>query len=253
MDFASALRFELQQGLRGETMHAWSRPKSPYTRGYNRWAVRLALAALGPWADAEAQLPGLPVLQNAFVAPGLAAAVNAGGGSGATAYAAAVGWAPRSGRFQVSLGAGVFVSSGNTGGAFGLRAAVPVFSMMGGDLGVAGFVGVGGAQGPQVPQRGRAGLGQVPLGAAVAYRRALGATRGFSVYAAPFAGFFRNDFGDAGTESATLFRVSVGGDFAFTQAIGVTAGLEAGASRDDGPGPSGVVWGVGVSYAFGRR
>jgi hypothetical protein len=134
-----------------------------------------------------------------------------------------------------------------------LRAAVPVFSMMGGSLGVAGFLGVGGAQGPRVPLRGRAGLGQVPVGVAVAYRRALGATRGFSVYAAPFAGFFRSDFGDAGTESATLFRVSIGGDLAITRAIGVTAGLEAGASRSEGPGPSGVLWGAGVSYAFGRR
>jgi hypothetical protein len=202
--------------------------------------------------SSQAQLPGLPVLQNAFVAPGFAAAVNAGGGSGATVYAAALGWAPSSARFQVSLGGGAFVSSGATGGAFGLRVAMPIFSMMNGNLGVAGFAGIGGAQGPR-EQRGRAGLGQAPIGAAVGYRRALGATRGFSVYAAPFFGYFRSDFGDAGAESAGLFRVSLGGDFAVTRAIGVTAGLEAGATRSDGPGPSGVLWGVGVSYAFGRR
>jgi len=211
-----------------------------------------SLGALGGARPLRAQLPGLPVLQNAFVGPGFAAAVNAGGGSGATAYAAALGWAPRSARFQVSLGAGTLVSSGSTGAAFGLRVAMPVFSMMNGNRGVAGFAGVGGGQGPR-EQRGRAGLGQAPVGAAVGYRRAIGATRGFSVYAAPFFGYFRNDFGDAGTESAGLFRVSVGGDFALTRSIGLTAGLETGASRDDGPGPSGVLWGVGVSYAFGRR
>jgi hypothetical protein len=234
-------------------MHASSRSKCSSVKRYARWATGLALASVGSSMTVGAQLPGLPVLQNAFVGPGLAAAVNAGGGSGASAYAAALGWAPRSARFQVSVGAGVLVSGGQTGGAFGVRGAVPVFSMMGGNLGVAGFLGVGGARGREVPQRGRAGLGQVPVGAAVAYRRALGATRGFSVYAAPFVGFFRDDFGDAGTQSATLLRVSVGGDFAITRAIGVTAGLEAGSSRADGPGPSGVVWGAGVSYAFGRR
>jgi hypothetical protein len=211
-----------------------------------------SLAALCGVRPLGAQLPGLPVLQNAFVGPGLAAAVNVGGGSGASAYAAALAWAPRSGRLQVSLGGGAFVSSGSTGGAFGLRAAMPVFSLMNGNLGIAAFAGIGGAQGPR-EARGRAGLGQVPVGAAVAYRRALGATRGFSVYAAPFFEYFRSDFGEAGNESAGLFRVSVGGDFAVTRKIGVTAGLETGAARDDGPGPSGLLWGVGVSYAFGRR
>jgi hypothetical protein len=253
MEFASALRFELQPVHAGKPMHASSRSKCLSTKRFARWAAGLVLAHLGSAPGSAAQLPGLPVLQNAFVGPGLAGAVNVGGGSGSTAYAAALGWAPRSARFQVSVGAGALVSSGRTGGAFGVRAAVPVFSMMRGNLGVAGFVGVGGGQGPEVPQRGRAGLGQVPLGAAVGYRRALGATRGFSVYAAPFVGFFRNDFGDAGTESATLFRVSVGGDFALTRAIGLTAGLETGASRAEGAGPSGIVWGAGVSYAFGRR
>lgn len=179
--------------------------------------------------------------------------MNAGGGSGASAYAGALGWAPGSARFQISLGGGVLVSDGETGGAFGLRAAVPVFQMMDGALGIAAFGGIGGAKGPRV-QNARVGLGQGPLGASVGYRRALGGTRGFSVYAAPFVVFYRNDLGSE-TESATLFRFSVGGDFAFTRALGVTAGLEAGGQRsnDSGPGASGVLWGVGVSYAFGRR
>jgi hypothetical protein len=123
---------------------------------------------------------------------------------------------------------------------------------MNGNLGVAAFAGVGGAQGPTI-QGARVGLGQAPIGATVGYRRALGATRGVSIYAAPFFGYFRNDFGD-NTESAGLFRFSVGGDFALTRAIGLTAGLEAGQSRSGtDPGVSGVIWGAGVSYAFGRR
>jgi hypothetical protein len=233
-------------------MHGSSRLRRPSVGRNLLWAAAFALVQLGWSAGARAQLPGLPVLQNAFVGPGFAAALNAGGGGGATAYAAALGWAPGSARFQVSIGAGAHVSEGETGGAFGARIAVPVFSLMNGNLGIAAFAGVGGAQGPRV-QGARVGLGQAPIGAAVGYRRALGATRGVSIYAAPFFGYFRNDFGDR-TESAGLFRVSIGGDFALTRAIGLTAGVEAGATRSgDGPGAAGVIWGAGVSYAFGRR
>ncbi|MFN2565565.1 MAG: hypothetical protein ABR499_11270 [Gemmatimonadaceae bacterium] len=215
--------------------------------------VAIVLVCGSVVSSAQAQLPGLPVLQNSFVGPGFAAAVNGGGGSGASAFAAALGWAPRSARFQISVGAGAYRSEGETGGAFGARVAVPVFSMMDGNLGIAAFGGIGGARGPTV-RGARVGLGYAPVGAAIGYRRALGATRGLSLYAAPFFGFFRDDFGDAGTESASMFRFSVGADFALTRAIGITAGLEAGQSGDaDRPGPSGVVWGAGVSYAFGRR
>jgi hypothetical protein len=217
-----------------------------------RRVAAFALVALGWSVRVEAQLPGLPVLQNAFVGPGLAAAGNGGGGSGATAYAAALGWAPGSGRFQVSIGAGAFVSGGETGGAFGARVAIPVFSFRNGNLGVAAFAGVGGARGPRI-QGARVGLGQAPIGAAFGYRRAVGATRAMSIYAAPFYGYFRNDFGNRAT-SAGLFRFSVGADFALTRAIGLTAGLEGGQRRAAAdPGTSGTIWGVGVSYAFGRR
>jgi hypothetical protein len=201
----------------------------------------------------HSQLPGLPVLQNSFVAPGFAAALNGGGGSGGSAIAAALGWAPGSARFQISIGAGGYRSEGENGGAFGARVAVPVFSFMNGNLGIAAFGGIGGARGPTV-NGSRVGLGYAPLGAAIGYRRALGTTRGLSFYAAPFVAFFRNDFGDAGSDSATMFRFSLGADFALTRSIGITAGLEAGQrGSDDRPGPSGVTWGAGVSYAFGRR
>lgn len=247
--------------LHRRTIIAGGGPKTDCTltmtrRQYALWTLSYVTTLLSSTSvrPLPAQLPGLPVLQNAFVGSGFAAAVNGGGGGGASAYAAALGWAPRSARFQVSIGAGAFRSEGQTGAAFGARVAVPVFSAMNGNLSLAGFAGVGGARGPSVPQVGRAGLGQAPLGVAVGYRRALGAARAFSVYAAPFYGFFRSDFGEAGSESAWLLRVSLGGDFALTRAIGLTAGLEAGASASaDGPGPSGAVWGAGVSYAFGRR
>jgi hypothetical protein len=233
-------------------MLASSRSWRPSVRRNLRRAAAFALVQLGWSAGGEAQLPGLPVLQNAFVGPGFAAAVNGGGGSGSSAYAAALGWAPGSARFQVSIGAGAHVGGGDTGGAFGARVAMPVFSLMNGNLGVAAFAGVGGARGPTV-QGARVGLGQAPIGAAVGYRRALGTTRGVSVYAAPFFAYFRSDFGNR-TQSASLFRISVGGDVVLTRAIGVTAGLEAGGKRSgNGPGPDGVTWGAGVSYAFGRR
>ncbi|MDQ3951031.1 MAG: hypothetical protein M3282_11910, partial [Gemmatimonadota bacterium] len=156
-------------------MRGSSRLRRPSIGRNLRRAAAFALVQLGWNAGVEAQLPGLPVLQNAFVGPGFAAALNAGGGGGGTAYAAALGWAPGSARFQISIGVGTYRSGGETGGAFGARAAVPVFSLMDGNLGIAAFGGVGGAQGPRV-QGARVGLGQAPIGAAVGYRRALGAT-----------------------------------------------------------------------------
>ena len=214
-------------------------------------AVMLGAASV---ARVEAQLPGLPVLQNAFASRGFAAALNGGGGSGTSAFAIAGGWAPGSARFQISLGAGWLRAGGGNGGAFGARVAAPVFSLMNGNLGIAGFAGIGGGQGPRQATGQRTGYGSAPLGAAIGYRRALGTTRALSFYGAPMIAFFRNDFGDS-AKSATLFRVSAGVDFALTRALGLTVGLEAGQSRsaDDRPGPSSVVWGAGASYVFGRR
>src|SRR5918999_255677 len=138
-------------------MHGSPRAR-PAAVGHDlRRTLAFAIVLLGWGATVQGQLPGLPVLQNAFVGPGLAAAVNGGGGSGSSAYAAALGWSPRSARFQVSIGAGAHVGGGETGGAFGARVAVPVFSFRNGSLGVAAFAGVGGARGPRV-QGARVGL-----------------------------------------------------------------------------------------------
>jgi hypothetical protein len=124
---------------------------------------------------------------------------------------------------------------------------------MNGNLGIAAFAGVGGAQGPKLASGQRTGYGQAPIGASVGYRRALGASRAISFYGAPFYGYFRNDFGNA-TKSTGLFRLSIGGDFALTRALGLTVGVETGQNRRAGDaGPSAAMWGGGVSYAFGRR
>src|SRR5436309_14618622 len=101
-------------------------------------------------SSAVAQLPGAPVLQNAWAAPGMVVALDLGvgsAGSGST-FAGAVGWTPGNGRVQLSAGAGMQTATGSSSrGVFGVRAAMPIMQMMAGNLGIAGFVGVGGASG----------------------------------------------------------------------------------------------------------
>jgi hypothetical protein len=93
----------------------------------------------------------------------------------------------------------------------------------------------------------------VPVGVAVGYRRALGATRGISVYAAPIYSWNRSTLGDSSTSRGVL-RVSVGLDVALIRSVGLTLGYETGASAEDAePGPRSGVFGAGLSYAFGGR
>src|SRR3954447_24923507 len=54
---------------------------------------------------ASAQMPGAPVLQNSWASPGIVVALDFASGMGSL-YGGAVGWAPSSGRFQLSAGAG---------------------------------------------------------------------------------------------------------------------------------------------------
>src|SRR3954467_1880363 len=69
------------------------------------WLLRIgALVATLVAATANARVPGVPVLQNAWATSGFVAALNLGGGSGASVYGGAIGWTPGSGRFQVSAG-----------------------------------------------------------------------------------------------------------------------------------------------------
>ncbi|MBA3890703.1 MAG: hypothetical protein H0X64_09235 [Gemmatimonadaceae bacterium] len=204
----------------------------------------------------DAQMPGVPTLQNAWANPGITAAVNAGMGGGSRAFAAAAAWAPRSGRFQLSAGGGLRQADdvGN-GPAFGARLALPIWSFAGGAFGVAGFVGVGAAREPDrevLNERGGIAA-QVPIGAAIGYRRAFSFIRGASVYGAPFYALNRVSVGDSSWSKGS-FRFSVGTDVGITNRIGVTAGAEFGSSAAAGePGPTGAVYGVGVSMALGRR
>lgn len=204
----------------------------------------------------QGQMPGLPTLQNAWANPGFTAGINGGTGGGSQTVGGAVAWAPSSGRFLISAGGGGRKSDlGGRGGAYGVRAAMPVASFAGGALGVAGFLGVGGAREPDAEIGFQDGgtLTQVPIGVGIGYRRAFSFIRGASVYATPFYSYNRLTVGD-NTITRSLFRVGLGIDVGITNTIGVTAGAELGSNGDEGgPGPSGAVFGVGASYALGRR
>lgn len=211
----------------------------------NRKFLALPLvAALGAAGALQAQLPGAPVLQNAFVAPGVVLALDGGGGDGAV-YAAAMSWAPGNARFQLSAGAGSWTPTGGDARfVYGGRVAAPVLSLMGGNLGVAVFAGAG--TGPARGTTPRAPT-QTPIGASIGYRKALGATHGFSIYAAPmYLGIAAQ-----GRSAEHLFRTSFGVDAGVTKSIGVTAGVETGQTSSGG-GPTAARWGVAVSWAPGR-
>lgn len=220
-----------------------------------RAAVALLLAAP---AAAAAQLPGAPVLQNAWANPGITVAANAATGGGARLFAGAAAWAPGSGRFQLSAGVGFRdAEAGGQGAAYGARVAIPVFNFAGGALGLAGFVGVGAAREPDAALAGEPSVGgtvtHVPVGAAIGFRRAFSFIRGVSVYAAPFYAYHRLSVGDS-TSSGGSFRTSVGVDVGLTNRLGVTVGAEFGAGAEPGePGPTGTVFGLGASLALGRR
>lgn len=205
---------------------------------------------------ATAQMPGVPVLQNAWANPGITVAVNAATAKQSSVLAAAGAWAPSSGRFQVSGGVGYRDSkSGGAGAAFGARVTVPLVAFAEGAIGVAGFAGIGGASEPEATFGVRRGgsTTQVPIGAAVGYRRALRFIRGVSLYGTPFYAFNRLAVGDS-TISGGAFRVGLGADVGVTSRIGVTIGADLGGTPPAGdPGPRGSILGVGVSMALGRR
>ena len=204
----------------------------------------------------NAQMPGLPVLQNGFSNPGITAAVNYGTAEGTRGYGVAGAWAPGSGRFQVSGGIGGFdPDEGETWISYGGRIGVPLTMFTGdGSFGVAPFAGIGAAN------REDQALLYLPLGVAAGYRRAVGETRAVSVYGSSFYGWnrFTDDRPDGDptrdrTISTGVIRFSAGLDFAVTTSLGVTVGYEFGAKADAGePGPTGSVFGIGLSYAFRR-
>jgi hypothetical protein len=210
--------------------------------------ICVAAALCAGWNSATAQLPGVPVLQNAFANPGITIAVNYGHSDDSKAYAGAVAWAPTNTRFQVTGGFGSVDAAGaDRSSAWGARASVPITqTMMSGKLGIGVFAGVGGASQDDVS------LLHVPAGASISFRMRLGERRGISFYAAPFYSWTRASLDDQ-SESNGLLRASFGVDVAVVPALGITLGYELGQTADaDEPGTTGGMFGVGISYALRR-
>lgn len=197
--------------------------------------------------SAEAQLPSTPILQNAWASSGTVGAIDIGGGSDGTSYAGAVSFGAS--RFQFSGGLGYQTRNGmgsRTG--YGARAAM-LFGGANGAFGFGAFAGIGGGNGSNTAADSVTSTTQIPLGVALGWRKAFGETHGVSVYADPAYVMY-----SGGSKSGGLFRLGLGADYGITSSLGATVGAELGATRARGlGGPSGVLFGAGVSYAFGRR
>jgi hypothetical protein len=207
----------------------------------------IAAAVVVAASPAAAQMPGAPVLQNSWAAPGTVVALDIAGGSG-TLYGGALGWAPASGRFQLSAGAGMHDPKDGTGRAvYGARVAMPIMQMMTGKLGIAGFVGIGG--GGAKTGDTTASKTVAPAGLAIGYRQAIGtAGRGISAYVDPNYQYHSATAGNKG-----YFRVGGGIDIGVSARFGLTLGFEGGVAAKAGdPGPTGSLYGVGVSMKLGR-
>jgi hypothetical protein len=208
---------------------------------------------------ASAQVPGAPVLQNAFSNRGLSVAANLASGRGQSFYGAAAAWgmggSGSEGRLSLSAAAGAQRANEATRGAYGARVAARIWGSDGGGLGVAGFAGYGGA--PRTKTGSvvtNPAIMSVPVGVSVGYRRALGRTRGLSAYVSPFYRWDRTDSDSVASSSS--FRASAGIDFSFTSAFGVTIGGELGGGRAATTGTraaSSGTFGAAVSFVPGGR
>lgn len=213
-------------------------------------ALAAVLASLATWpSPAAAQMPGLPVLQNAFAYPAIAVAANVGYSKDVLTLAGAATWVPSSARYIVSGGAGlVSPEEGDENGfAAGARVAAPLRTFLDDALGVAAFAGAGGAWFEAFDAvNAAAGLG-------IGWRRAFGVGRGVSLHTAPHVRWVRNSLGDGSSSSAWLFRISAGVDLTITPSIGATIGVEAGSTSDESaPLMARTIAGAGLSYIFFR-
>jgi hypothetical protein len=215
----------------------------PFTR---RLALAACVALFTSAHTGDAQMPGQPVLQNAFTNPGWAFGVNYGDSDDALGYGGAVAWGNGGAKFGVSLGGGVWdPANGESVFAWGARGMWSPLRFANDQLGGAVFAGIGGAR------QGELDLIEAPIGVSVGYRARIGETRGISIYAAPFFRVSRADLGGGEGETSALVRGSVGVDVAVLPRLGVTAGYEFGATADAGePGPSGGTFGLGISYVL---
>ncbi|MFL5613334.1 MAG: hypothetical protein ACJ796_06700 [Gemmatimonadaceae bacterium] len=215
------------------------------------WWGMAACAApiLGVAQTLGAQMPGSPVLQNAWANPGLTAAFNFSHLSGASSYAGAVAWSPGSARFQLSGGVGAQTrSNSSTSAAYGVRLNVPVIGATS-SLGVSLFAGYGAISGGTIDSSVTKAL--IPIGATVGFRKAIGETHGLSIYASPVYEAVNRG---GGASNVGIFRGDVGLDVGITSAIGLTLGVEFGGSQPQGSGkPSGTAFGGAISYAIGSH
>ena len=216
------------------------------------WARLTVGGAMVAWIGgaAEGQMPGSPTLQNAFVNPGITAAVDASGMGGATTYAAAAAWAPGSARFQLSGGLGAQMrTSASTRTAYGARLNVPVIGATS-SFGVSVFAGYGAIAGGGAMDSSVA-KALIPVGATASYRHVIGSNRGVSIYGSPV---FESVTRGGGASTTSVFRGAIGMDLGITSAIGLTLGLELGGGQPAGSGkPSGTAFGAALSYALGAR
>jgi hypothetical protein len=203
------------------------------------------LAGGGGTRPAAAQMVGVPVLQNAFLNPGVTFGADFAAASEAKVYGGALAWVPRNSKLQLSGGIGVLVPDGGSGKVtLGARAMLPIPALGSRSFGVAAFAGVGSLS------AGGATETRIPLGASVGYRATLGARRAVSAYVAPFLDYSRLKH-DTVSVSKSLFRVSFGIDVAIASQLGLTVGYELGGRAPEGsPGPAGSLFGVGLSYAL---
>jgi hypothetical protein len=221
-----------------------------------------AILTIAVAGSAIAQLPGAPVLQNAWATPGIVGAVNFGGSSDGSVIAGAAGWTPGNGRFQLSGGLGSRTLTGHGSSfAYGARVAMPLFGGGTSAIGIAAFAGIGGSAGAKKQSTDTTPIGtivtadttasttEIPLGAAVGWRHAIGSNHGISVFGTPSYILY-----SGGSKNGGLFRMAIGADVGITSAIGATVGVDFGGSRARGfGGPSSTQYGIGVSYALGRR
>jgi len=205
--------------------------------------------ALFALSSASAQIPGAPVLQNAFANPGLSVAANFGGGGGQSLLALAAGWGLGSGRIALSGAAGAQRSNESTRGAYGARASITAWTSAGGSLGAAAFAGVGGA--PRTENENdmtNPAVLAIPAGITAGYRRNIGTNKGISAYVSPMYRWVRVTTENDSSANEGNFRVSVGIDFSFNPSLGVTAG------GDFGSGETGEsTFGAAVSWVPGGR
>ena len=208
-----------------------------------------ALIALAVASRAAAQVPGSPVLQNAFANPGLAVAANVTGGGGQSFFGAAAGYGMGSGRLQLSGAAGVQRASSATRGAYGARLSATAWTSAGQGLAVGAFAGFGGAARTRnaADSVTNPAVVIVPVGLTVGYRRSIGATRGISVYGSPLYRWTRAEATTVSTSGK--FGGAAGLDVALTQSFGATIGAAFGAG---GSGSSSTTFGLALSFVPGR-